>query len=591
MLRPHTLAPLIFIHLVIFLSLSACQTAQEPINNAASSIAGAQGQGGRLVEAGDPGAKSTVALMVEDQESGEIKNVCTGSIIGPKHVLTAAHCIRDTLMDGQYTSLKYVYLGLDLAQPEKRKIRRAIFHRQYGSKVRDFIEYKKRLGFINVLDERDEDDIGLVEIEGEWPAGYESVVLASGAESIKSGTEIKVFGYGKIEVDQPDNSLLRYGSMISLGSHGQRDFTANSIAPEHYNPCYGDSGGPALVMEDGTWKLAGIIHKLLDLNGEQCEGGGAAFTLVSEYTDWIQSAQQYTSTLLEEGIPVELAHPLDEHSVEFQKLVARCESTISGSEEEHTFTILKTIAGQTSCVNAARVLLPFTHLSLDYTNNIALGDFYYGQYFLGELALNPITNVQPFALLPNLKVLSLAGHAITDLRPLNDLEHLSSLDLRGNGLTSAQLKQWTNGQKQNQLIYLDIAQNGVTDIESLEKFTALQSLNIMQNQISNLSPLSNMTDLLLFDAESNQISNLAPLTELQNLAILNLGINLITDLSPLSHLTRLVALDLNTNPLLTDLSPLRGLQQLRFLILSKNPQLQGQTCPISENSGQGVCYF
>ncbi|WP_026066463.1 trypsin-like serine protease, partial [Actinoalloteichus spitiensis] len=50
--------------------------------------------------------------------------------------------------------------------------------------------------------------------------------------------------------------------------------------------CYGDSGGPAVVREGGSWRLAGLDSR----GGDQvCGVGGLVFTEATVYRDWVRS--------------------------------------------------------------------------------------------------------------------------------------------------------------------------------------------------------------------------------------------------------------------------------------------------------------
>jgi hypothetical protein len=127
------------------------------------------------------------------------------------------------------------------------------------------------------------------------------------------------------------------------------------------------------------------------------------------------------------------------------------------------------------------------------------------------------------------------------------------------------------------LSYLDINRNLISDLRPLSSLTSLEVLALQVNRISDLKPLSGLTNLYHLDLGVNQISNLSPLTSLSNLQNLLLQQNAITDISALVNNSGLGsadiidlqfnALDL-TNPNDPDLSNIYILETLRGVIMA-----------------------
>lgn len=98
-------------------------------------------------------------------------------------------------------------------------------------------------------------------------------------------------------------------------------------------------------------------------------------------------------------------------------------------------------------------------------------------------------------------------------------------------------------------------QRGIVNLEGLQCAENLSYLDINGNLISDLRPLSGLTNLSLLALQNNRISNLSPLSGLTNLYHLDLGVNSISNLSPLSGLTNLQNLLLEQNAI-SDISAL-----------------------------------
>lgn len=575
----------------IFVVATSCVSEIDSTKSGTASIAGNQGKGGIPAMPGDPGTSSTVALMSFDSSNNSMNNTCTGSLIGKNQVLTAAHCVRNAMLDGDYYNIRYIGFGLDVTAEniELRKVTHILFHRDSWIHARNELELAERLK-TSPKPTQDESDIALIEFEGDLPAGYAPIPLIDSAESVKVGTEIRIVGYGIIEVNKPESSgVLRYGMMQSRGVRSTSDFTAGPISPENYDTCYGDSGGPALVLENGIWKLAGITSDGLQENNGLCEKDGGSFTLVTAFSDWLQTAQARMGKMEVSDSVIPLAHPLDEADDNFKSFVNDCEKTEPGSDEAHTYAILKAIAQQTTCLDTARVVFSFSQLYLDFTGLGYIGPGFPPAYHIGEIAKIPIKNVKPLSYLTNLQVLGLTGHKVNDLKPLARLNKLWSLDLSQNNIASAHLSDITSALSTS-LIILDLSGNRLTTLDGMERFTKLTGLYLNNNQLSDLTPLYSLKDLFLLFADSNRIEEVQPLANLTNLVILSLNKNVIKEVRPLANLYNLQALMLIGNQI-TEISSLSSLTKLTYLDLRNNPLPNNQQCPVPESPENSVCFF
>jgi secreted trypsin-like serine protease len=217
--------------------------------------------GGTEPEASDPVTKSTVGIRPADS-AGE--RLCTGSIIAPHVVVTAAHCLRL----GETLEIAFTN---DATDPTSARAR---------------VTKKKGHPDFDLTDniETAVNDIALLVFEGEAPANYAPVKLASRKRVLKEGTKIVLAGYG---VDRPNGhegaGTLRRTEVEIL----KPDFSPTTITVNQRNgtgACFGDSGGPAFVKtKGGALRLVGLTS-----GGNDCADFGI-YTKVAAYLEWIKS--------------------------------------------------------------------------------------------------------------------------------------------------------------------------------------------------------------------------------------------------------------------------------------------------------------
>ncbi len=146
---------------------------------------------------------------------------CTATIVGPKTVLTAAHCAKNG------ATVKFTYKGVS-----------------HSAKV-----YRSKLY------PRKDHDVALAFSEKEFA---ESCPYSIGGVS-KKGEEVEIFGYGCTKPGGGGgmDGKLRYGKAEITGFSGY-DFVSGKGAAL----CFGDSGGPAFaVSSDGQKFLLGVNSK------------------------------------------------------------------------------------------------------------------------------------------------------------------------------------------------------------------------------------------------------------------------------------------------------------------------------------------
>jgi len=240
----------------------------------ASTQSAAIANGEPPTDAGFAADSPWAVVLVRDDGPG----LCTGSLIAPRFVLTAAHCASDGLT---------VLFGNRSRQGARRvAVRDAIRHPRY---LREPVTY----------------DLGLLRLAR--PLRVRPVPIASPAESwilVRPGVAATILGWGATVTGEsrPDILLradLRLTGLRLMGTHIAYN------APR-FGPCGGDSGGPLLVTgHDGRPVLVGVASIT---DGNLCTAGGgiAGYTNVAAMLDFIR---EHVPDLPERPPPLEFGRP------------------------------------------------------------------------------------------------------------------------------------------------------------------------------------------------------------------------------------------------------------------------------------------
>jgi secreted trypsin-like serine protease len=191
-------------------------------------------------------------------------NVCSGAVISPTVIITAAHCVTGP---GRY-AVAYKE-GASATLQEIREVRRHPEYRQ-GSRVSI--------------------DIALIRLKLPLPGRFSAVALDSAAQDDGVGSRQTIAGFGLArEGDDASAGTLRSADVRVLPKFYPRYFRLGSSGGDLLI-CKGDSGGPVFAGTFSTTLTAIIYAKEGQSGGRQC-GEVAQAVRIAPQRGWIDSVR------------------------------------------------------------------------------------------------------------------------------------------------------------------------------------------------------------------------------------------------------------------------------------------------------------
>jgi secreted trypsin-like serine protease len=254
---------------------------------------------GQSVNDGDKFAVSTVGLYIQVPDNDQVEAFCTGTIIGPRTVITAGHCFAEPAKEigiPAETFAKYVRIGFGT-----KVIASATDSAVTLVEVADIVIHPE-YGKIPIEEAKPTDadpDLTIVHLAQDIPSTAVVATLVTDASRIAVGTKLTIAGFGLtgLQLTNPDEAAQdpklakldpTFATSLNMTNVTIAEPTLNPyqfgyMTQEGRTACNGDSGGPAYIdNDDGTISLAGVTS----WGDSQCKEFGV-YTSVVTLLDWI----------------------------------------------------------------------------------------------------------------------------------------------------------------------------------------------------------------------------------------------------------------------------------------------------------------
>jgi secreted trypsin-like serine protease len=219
------------------------------------------------------------ALVLLRWRKGSWWGTCSGTLIAPDAVLTAAHCVRSATL-GDLT-IRNVQVGHPRARPERINVLRVEVHPQFDAQHAE-------LGR----------DLAVLRLVRPATRAQPMPIAALSDNVMLAGPPIRILGFGVTRSGGRGSARLQGGTLESLSPFHCFSGDVQGMAQTRFcaaspsaGVCPGDSGAPAVLGVGGVPHVVGVVSMAVD-NSSRCVESAAVITRVSAFREWIASVSR-----------------------------------------------------------------------------------------------------------------------------------------------------------------------------------------------------------------------------------------------------------------------------------------------------------